>query len=200
MRKLTARRFGAHEVTTGKRRGSIHVAPSSYISFIGELSHLEMYLNTRLLPQEPEEAYMARVLLNLQNILEYELELVIAHFVAENSSRRNQAFLESIQTGFVSFKKKFDWVHSKRLLTKREYDIMEEIRKIRNKQTHSHPTLKRIKHKYFDKSLITRAALIALFTDVNNIVLKLRTLSGNSEKWEIIPPGYAEEMGWYVAK
>lgn len=200
MRKLTARRFGAHEVTAGKRRGSIQVAPSSYMSFIGELSHLEMYLNTRLLPQEPEEAYMARILLNLQNILEYELELVIAQFVAENSSRRNQDFLDSILTGFVSFKKKFGWAHSKRLLTKREYDVMEEIRKIRNTQTHSRPTLKRIKHKYFDNSLISRAALIGLFTDVNNIVLKLRTLSGNSEKWEIIPPGYAKEMGWYAAK
>ncbi len=196
MRKLRARRFGAHEVTTGEHKGSIQIPPSSYVSFIGELRYLKEYLNTRLLPQEPEDAQMAQILLNLQNIMEYELELVIEHFVAENSTSQNQNFLKRIRTGFVSFKEKFGWAYSKDLLTEREYDIMEEIRKIRNNQTHSRPNPKRIKYKYFKKMLITRAALIALFTDVNNIVLKLRALSGNDEKWKIIPPGYATEMGW----
>ena len=196
MKGYTAKRFGAHEVTSGKRKGSIHVAPRSYTAFYGDLGYLKDYLKRRLLPQEPEDALMASILLDMQNILEYELELVIEHFVAENITRRNQAFLGHIRTGFVSFKNKFEWAYSKNLLTEREHDIMEEIRKIRNGQTHSRPSPIRIKYKYFEKMLITRAALISLFTDVNNIVLRLRAVSGNDEKWEIIPPGYAEEVGW----
>jgi len=159
-----------------------------------------MYLNTRLLPQEPEEVSIARILLSLQNILELELEKAIRQFTKRNASDQNNAFLKKMENGFVSFKTKFEWAHSKRLLTKREYDVMEEIRKIRNKQTHFRPTNRRVKYKYFKHPLITRQALIALFTDVNDAVLKLSKISGSREKWQVIPPGYAEEMGWYKTK
>ncbi|HEV8715472.1 MAG TPA: hypothetical protein VGX03_21910, partial [Candidatus Binatia bacterium] len=73
MRKHTDRRFRARAVTSGKRKGSIHLPPNSHMAFLGQLSYLAEYLNSRLLPQDPEEAHMARIVLNLQNILEYEL-------------------------------------------------------------------------------------------------------------------------------
>ncbi len=58
------------------------------------------------------------------------------------------------------------------------------------------PSNRRRKYQYFGKPLHTRQSLIELFTDVNGIVLHLRTVSGNKERWEVIPPGYANEMGW----
>lgn len=200
MRKCTYKRFGAHEVTKGKRKGSLHVAPNSYTAFLGQLSLLENYLNSRLLPQDPEEVHITTIILNLQNVLEYELELVMASFVTTNNSKKNQSFLKKIQSGFVSFKLKFEWAYSKKLVSKSEYDVMEQIRLIRNEQIHARPTTRRVRYKYFDKQLMTRAAIARLFTDVDNIVLRLRSISGNAERWPVIPPGYAEEMGWYDDK
>ena len=196
VRKQTARRFGAREVTKGKWKGSLHVAPSSYTTFLGQLVYLADYFNRRLLPLEPEDVSMARIISNLQNLLEYELELLIEHYVAADKSKKNETFLKRIQSGFVSFKSKFAWAHAKKLISKDEYDIMEQIRLIRNKQVHARPTTKRIRYKYFDKQLVTRAAVAQLFKDANKIVLRLRSISKNPEKWPVIPPGYAEEMGW----
>jgi hypothetical protein len=194
--KASARRFGAREVDKGKNKGSLHVAPPAYVAFVGEISYLEKYLNTRLMPQEPEDASMTRLLLALQNILEYEIELAIASFVKVNPAKKNRSFLAEIQTGFVSFKSKFTWARARKLITDDEHDIMEEVRLIRNAQTHARPSSRRPKYKYFGKSLLLRRSLIALFTDVNGIVLGLRKLSGNKERWEVIPPGLADEMGW----
>ena len=196
LEKRPTRRFGAREVTKGKWTGSIHVAPRSYTSFQGQLVYLADYLNRRLLPSEPEELNIARITSNLQNLLEYELELVIEDYVAANKSKKNETFLKKIQTEFVSFKNKFAWACAKKLISQDEYAIMEQIRLIRNKQVHSRPTKRRIRLKYFDKNLITRAAIMHLFKDANKIVLRLRSISKNPEKWPVIPPGYAEEMGW----
>ena len=200
MRKRTYKRFGAHEVTKGKWKGGLHVATDAYTAFLGQLLYLESYLNSRLLPQDPEEIHVTSIMLNLQNVLEYELELVIANYVATNNSKTNKSFLENIQSGFVSFKTKVEWARARKLIAKTDSHVMEQIRQIRNEQVHARPTTKRVKHKYFDKQLMTRAAIVQLFTDVNALVLSLRLKSGNKEKWPVIPPGYAEEMGWYENK
>jgi len=196
MAKAPARRFGAREVDKGENKGSLHVAPPGYVALLGEINYLENYLNRRLMPQEPEDASMARLLLALQNILEYEIELAIASFVKKNPTKKNLSFATEIQTGFVSFKTKFTWARARKIVTDDEHDIMEEVRLIRNAQTHARPSNRRPKYKYFGKSLLMRRSLIALFTGVNGIVLGLRKVSGNKERWEVIPPGYADEMGW----
>jgi hypothetical protein len=187
-------------VTEGKWKGGLHVAPSAYTAFMGQLWYLEMYLTSRLLPQDPEEIFVATIILNLQNVVEYELELVIADYVRTNKSEKTKSFLKQIQSGFVSFKTKFEWALTKQLITSSEWDVMEQIRTIRNDQIHARPTTKRVKYKYFEKQLLTRAGIAHLFTDVNNLVVRLRSISGNKEKWPVIPPGYAEEMGWYGNK
>jgi hypothetical protein len=132
----------------------------------------------------------------LQNLIEYELERVIVGFVQKNPTQQHLNFLNEIETGFVAFKTKFTWAYARQLVTKDERDIMEEIRLIRNAQTHVRPEAKRPKYRYRGRQLLTRKSIAWLFTDVNAIVLRLRTKSGNKERWEITPPGYAKEMGW----
>lgn len=122
--------------------------------------------------------------------------MVITDYINANMTEKNKFFLGKINSGFVNFKTKFQWAFEKKLISKNEWDVMEQIRSIRNEQIHARPKTKRIKYKYFDKQLLTRSAILYLFTDVNNIVLRLRSLSGSKEKWPVIPPGYAEEMGW----
>lgn len=177
------RRFGAHEVTKGKWKDGLHVATKAYTTFRGEILYLNDYLNRRLLPRDPEDVNAAAIMLNLQNILEYELELVITNFVNANKTAKNQAFLEKINSGFVSFKAKFEWTLAKKLIAKNERDAMEHIRSIRNEQTHVRPKSKRTKYKYFGQQLLTRKAIALLFTDVNDLTVKLRSMSGNREKW-----------------
>ena len=139
---------------------------------------------------------MANLLLILQNLIEFELEQVIAGFVNKTPSTQDVSFLNQIETGFVAFKTKFIWAHARNLVTEAERDIMEEVRLIRNAQTHVRPEPKRPKYRYRGKQLLTRKSIQRLFTDVNTIVMRLRAESGNKERWEIIPPGYAKEMGW----
>jgi hypothetical protein len=180
----------------GKMKGSLHAPPKGYVALLGEITYLEEYLSHRLLPQDPEDRKMANLLLILQNLIEYELERVIEGFVQNNPLKQYLNFLNQMQTGFVAFKTKFTWAQARKLITKDEHDIMEEIRLIRNAQTHVRPEAKRPKHRYRGRQLLTRKSIERLFTDVNAIALRLRTESGNKECWEIIPPGYAKEMGW----
>jgi hypothetical protein len=193
VRKNTQRRFGANEVTKGKFTGGLHVATKAYV---GELTYLALYLNHRLMPQDPEEVHATVIMLNLQNILEYELELVIASYVNANKTANNQSFLDKSNAGFVSFKAKFEWALAKNLVAEDDVNVMEQVRSIRNDQIHARPS-KGTKHKYFGKQLLTLETIRKLFTDMNRLVLKLRSISGNKEKWPVIPPGYAEEMGWH---
>ncbi len=51
------------------------------------------------MPKEPEDACMARLLLALQNTIEYEIELAIASFVKKNPTTKKLSFLNEIQTG-----------------------------------------------------------------------------------------------------
>lgn len=196
MRNLNNRRFGAHEVATGRYKGTHHVGTKAHKIFFGEIVYLNDYLNRRLHPKEPEEVLVATIVLNLQSILEYELELVIANFVDANKTTENQAFLEEIFNGFKAFKVKFEWAFKRGLITDDDYNVMEQIRLIRNRQTHARPEFKRTKLQYFGKSLLTRKTIVKIFTDVNGLTQKLRRTSGSKDRWPIIPPRYAEEMGW----
>jgi hypothetical protein len=191
-----ARRHGIHEVEKGKFEGQLHVATAKYNALRAEISYLENYLSRRLLPQDPEDRLLANIVLDLQNVIEYELTLVVELFTKKNPTKKNLQFSQAIKTGFVSFKTKFTWARARRLVSDHEHDIMEQIRVIRNAQTHARPSRVRKKYRYFGKPLLARKSIIRLFTDVNSIVLRLRALSGNKERWGIIPPGCAEEMGW----
>jgi hypothetical protein len=195
MAKRVARRFGG-DVEKGKMKGSYRVPPKGYLALLGEINNLEEYLSRRLLPQEPEDRKMANLLLILQNLIEYELERLIEVFVRNSPTTEHLNFVRQIQTGFVAFKTKFAWAYARGLVTSGEHDIMEEIRLIRNAQTHVRPDAKRPKHRYRGRQLLTRKSIEQVFKDVNALVLKLRTESGNPDRWEIIPPGYAKEMGW----
>jgi hypothetical protein len=191
-----ARRFGAREVTHGAKKGSLHVALKRYLTLLGELSFLQEYLSDRALPREPEDRALANLTLILQNIVEYELERSIDSYVKANPDKKYAKFLKRIQTDYVTFKAKFDWARARNLLTDNEWRVLEEIRIIRNAQTHARPELKRRKYSYFGKPLLTRKSIQRLFSDFNSLVRKLRTQSGNRQRWDVIPPGYAEEMGW----
>jgi hypothetical protein len=196
MAKKSARRFGLSESTKATKAKAVHVAPPRHLLFVGELELLANYLDARIMPREPEDAYMSRLLLTLQNILEYELERAIGVYVNQNPTARNTSFLNKIQTDFVTFKVKFTWARARGIISVAEHDTMEEVRVIRNDQTHLRPTSRRPKFKYRGKPLLTRVSVAALFGDLNAIVIHLRNYSGSAEKWELIPPGYAEEMGW----
>jgi hypothetical protein len=191
-----ARRFGGREVERGRMKGSLHVASQRYVAFLGELDYLEDYLSRRVLPREPEDRTAASLLLILQNLIEYELERVIEVFVQTNPARRNVDFLNRMKTDFVTFKTKFEWAHARQLLTDDERNLLEEIRTIRNAQTHARPEAQRVRLRYFGKPLLTRRSIQKLLMDVDGLVLKLRAESGNPERWEVVPPGYAEEAGW----
>jgi hypothetical protein len=200
MRKMSYKRWGAHEITADAKKGSIHVATKSYVRYAGEISYLASYLTSRVMPQDPEETQIAQIVLQLQNILEHELELVLARFVEINSSAENQDFLTRVKGDFVSFKTKVEWLFARNVVAVAERDIMEEVRRLRNEVIHSRPTAQRRKYKYFDSPLMTRVATKRLFTDVNNTIRTLRSISGNPEKWNVIPPGYAQEMGWQISR
>src|SRR5882724_3676717 len=116
-----ARRFGAREVTHGAKKGSLHVAPKRYVTLLGELSFLQEYLSDRVLPREPEDRALANLTLILQNIVEYELERSIDSYVKANPGKKDADFSKKIQTGYVTFKAKFDWARARNLLTEDEW-------------------------------------------------------------------------------
>ena len=190
------KRYGAHVVTRGKYEGALHVSTKAFRRFRGELLVLDHYLDCWALPQESEETTMARIILILQNILEHEIELVIASKVKGTGENEDIEFANRIEEGYVSFKSKFEWLFNKALITDTEKQIMDEIRKVRNEQVHARPTQKRRKLKYFDKQLMTRKALRQILTDVQPLVEKLRTISGSKERRGIIPPRFFDEEEW----
>ncbi len=167
---------------------------AAFIQFNGMLAYLAMYFDDRLLPREPEEAAMTRVLLALQNILEYESELAIAVIASRSSNRRDHLFQSRIEEGYVTFKSKFEWLLKKSLISKTDYEVMDAIRNIRNEHTHWRPSPTRRKLKYFGTPLLTRRAMKRMLLDVQPIVEKLRGISGSTEMFGVIPPGYFDEV------
>lgn len=196
MRNLRAKRFGARLVERGKRAGALHVATRGWQRFRGELLVLDDYLNTWVLPQESEDTRMARIILNLQNILEHESELAISSLAKRSGNAKDQQFEEKLEQGYFSFKSKFEWLFGKAVITESDKRVMDEIRRIRNEQVHSRPTERRPKYKYFDIPLMTRKALRQLLIDVQPLVAKLRSASGSKDTRGIIPPRFFDEAEW----
>lgn len=196
MRNQKARRFGAHEVLEGPHKGRLHVPTTRYIRFLGELHLLCSYLDARLLPTEPEEAAVVRILMNLQNILEHEAELAIVVQVPQIGTQTAKNLVARMRRGYVSFKSKCDWLLKHSLVSKQEWVIMEEVRRLRNAVVHVRPSTNRPRHTYRKKALLTRDALRLLLVDTEQVLRSLRTKSGSKCKWATVPPGYASEMGW----
>ena len=82
---------------------------------------------------------MAGILTNLQNLLEYECERLIEHYVTHDGTARDRRFQSTIANGYVSFKNKYDWMLARSLITRNEWDVMEEVRRLRNDFVHSRP-------------------------------------------------------------
>lgn len=196
MRNLRGKRFGARVVERGKYQGALHVATRAWRRFRGELLVLDDYLDTWILPQESEETRLARITLNLQNLLEYECELAIASLAMRSGTDENIKFEETIERGYVSFKSKFDWLLKRGAITESDKSVMDEIRKIRNDQVHLRPTKTRPKFKYFGTPLMTRKAFRQILVDVQPLVEKLRAISGNPDKRGVIPPNFFDEDQW----
>jgi hypothetical protein len=165
-----------------------------YLRFFIAVERLNHYFDNWLLPREPEEAAMTRVILALQNILEYEIELVIAVVTSRSANPRDRKLQSRIEEGYASFKEKFTWLRAKGLISKADEKVMEEIRKIRNKHAHWRPSATRRKLKYFDTALLTRKAVRQILMDVQPIVEKLRGMSGSRETLAVIPwSGFFDE-------
>jgi hypothetical protein len=157
---------------------------------LGVLNH---YFDNWLLPREPEDAIMTRVILALQNILEREIELVIAAVASRSPNREDRDFHSRIQQGYGSFKSKFEWLFKKGLITKPDKGIMEAIRKIRNEHVHWRPGVTRHKLTYFGAPLLTRKAVNQILSDIQPIIQNLRRISKNRETLSVIPPRFFDD-------
>jgi hypothetical protein len=71
---------------------------------------------------------------------------------------------------------------------------MDAIREIRNEHIHWRPSATRRKLKYFGIPLLTRRAVKQILCDAQPIVAKLRGISGSTDKFGVIPPGYFDEV------
>jgi hypothetical protein len=191
-----ARRFHPKKVITGPFKGGFHVSSARHLKFIGQLSYLHTYLTNRLLPTDPEDVTMQGILIILQNLLEHESEILIGQFAKKNGSTKELAFHQRIEAGYVSFKTKMDWLLARKLIEHPDWDIMEEIRRLRNEYAHSRPSSHRLRFRYCGYPLLTNQSLRKLFTDVELTLRTLRSKSGNKSRWMIIPPRYASETGW----
>ncbi|HET9574005.1 MAG TPA: hypothetical protein VFP29_09825 [Methyloceanibacter sp.] len=161
-----------------------------------ELAYLYSYLNSRLLPTEPEEVEIAGIISNLQNLLDYESQELIRIYVNKRGTAKEREFLNSIDTGYVSFKSRCDWLLARTLIDNDDWRIADEIRVLRNGFAHARPTEKRVRLQYRGFALLTQRSLRRLLTDVELILRKLRRQSGRTLEWMTVPPGYPSEMRW----
>src|SRR5262249_40998119 len=155
--------------------------PISFLRFHGMLAQLDHYFDDQLLPREPEDAVMTRIILAMQNILEYETERAIAAVASHSSKPRDRDFQRKIEEGYVSFKSKFEWLRKGRLISKADEKVMDAIREIRNEHAHWRPSATRRKLKFFNSPLLTRKTVQHILTDVQPIVEKLRGISGSKD-------------------
>jgi hypothetical protein len=161
---------------------------------IARLALINHHFDNWLLPREPEEAAMTRVILALQNILDYETELVIAGAASRSSERRDRELQSRIEKDQATFQEKCKWLQKKSLISKTEYEVMDAIRDIRNEHAHWRPSATRRKLKYFGTPLLTSKAVKRILMDVQPIVEKLRGISGSKETLAVIPwPSFFDE-------
>jgi hypothetical protein len=191
-----SRRFGVHEVKRGPFKGGLHHATKRYHAFKGELTYFLNYLSRRLLPSEPEESTMQGIILILQNLLEHELEALIARVVKSRGDGRDRKFQQRIVEGYVSFKTKYEWLRARGLIDQNAFDILEEVRVVRNALVHTRPAQGRRRVCYQGFPLLTQRSLRKLFLDVELTLRKIREPAGRSSRWMTVPPGYASELAW----
>lgn len=191
-----ARRFGACPIESGRHKGKLHVATKQYQQFLGELFYLTDYLNRRLLPKDPEEVAILDLLSNLENLLEQESEVLIDCRATESADPDEEAFCERIIGGYVSFKSKCDWLLARDLITQDHWDVMDEIRRLRNEHVHGRPGVGRRHYKYRGHPLLTLQSLRRMFVEVEVVLRFLRRESGRRSQWATVPPGYPEELHW----
>jgi hypothetical protein len=166
-----------------------------YVQFYGALEMLNHHFDNYLLPREPEEAAMTRVILALQNILEYETELVIAGVASRSSDPRDRELQSRIEKGQANSQEKFKRLLQKGLISQAEYDVMDAIRDIRNEHAHWRPSAAKRKLKYFGTPLLTSKAVKRILMDVQPIVEKLRGISESKETLAVIPwPSFFDEF------
>lgn len=189
-------RFGTNEVEKGSLAGRVHVVTRQYQRFSEELTYFHTYLNSRLMPTEPEDVAMFGVLANLQNLLEHECETLIEHYATHQGNAKEQRFAASFANGFVSFKSKFDWLLARALVTQEQWDTMEEIRRLRNDYMHTRPRAGRHHHNYRGFPLLTQRSIRRMFVEVELVLRALRAKSGQQIQWAVVPPGYASELSW----
>jgi hypothetical protein len=172
------------------------IATRRYQKFSSELSYLHRYLNSRLLPTEPEEIEIAGVISNLQNLSEHESEELIRTYVNTRGTLKEKNFLNQIETGYVTFKSKCEWMLARNLIDKNDSQILEEVRILRNAFAHARPAEARKRFLYRGRPLLRLESVQRLFVDVELILRKLRKQSGRKSVWMTVPPGYPAEMGW----
>ena len=192
------RRFTGREVKSGPFKGSIHIASTRHLTFIGQLELLRSHLSHTLLPTDPEDLAIQGILVLLQNLLEYESEILIALYTQKATSKERK-FQQQIDRGYVSFKAKMDWLLARRLIGKSEWKVMEEVRRLRNAYAHSRPTERRTRYRYRGFPLLTNRSIKRLFVDTELVLRVIRSGAGRQSQWMIVPPAYASEMGWSAA-
>ena len=190
------RRFGVHEIKKGRFAGFLQTSTRQYQRFRSELNYFHNYLNRRLLPTEPEEVAMLGILTNLQNLLEHESEELIKHYVTTQGTNKEQQFQARIENGYVTFKTKCDWLLSRSQITQNHWDVMDEVRDLRNSFVHSRPSSARKRFNYRGFPLLTLHSLRRMFVEVELVLRAIRAKSGRQSKWTTVPPGYAFELNW----
>jgi len=187
----TTRRFGAHDVANGPFKDAVHVGTKRYQIFSGQLNYLHNYLSQRLLPTEPEDVTMQGILIILQNLLEHECEVLIRHYVTKAGTIKDHDFQQRIENGYVSFKSKCDWLLARKLIKQADWDIMDEVRRLRNEYAHSRPSERRQRFRYKGFQLLTQRGIQRLFVDIELTLRQIRSQAGQRSRWMTVPPGYA---------
>lgn len=196
MRISNPKRFGAREVKKGNYKGALHISTKSFQNYRGEILYLSGYLSRRILPSEPEEQPMKSILIDLINIFDIEIETIIFNFYKKFPSNEGIKIKNKINNGYMGFKAKMDWILKNNFISSIEYDFFDELRILRNKHTHYKHTYRRPRYQYLKFPLMTLKSLRNIFIDSAFILQRLRKLSGNTTKWQVIPPGYSKELKW----
>ena len=140
---------------------------------------------------------MFGVLANLANLLEHGCEELIQHSGTRQRNAKDQQFVTRISNGYVSFKSKYDWLIARSLVTQDQWDVMEEIRRLRNIYVHARPRARRLRHNYRGFPLLSQRSIRRMFVEVEVVLRAMRAKAGKKRlKWATVPPGYASEQRW----
>lgn len=198
MLKKEPKRFSYPKVVKkGKYKGALHIRTEKYQKFQVEFYCLSDFIDVRIVSLEPEEIRMRNMLVNIQNVLDYEIERCLEYYVKTNTTKKGLNLINRMDNGFVSFKEKFKYLFDKRLISQEVYDILEQIRLVRNSFVHYEPVKRRKKHLYFNKQLMTLESIRRLFKDIRKVRLELLRADGPRKSFTaLIPVGFTREMGW----